>query len=570
MKLRVLFSATLIWLLPLAAGQGQNRPAPNTSASDIPHLRKQGTATQLIVDGKPFLALAGELLNSSATSIEYMKSVWPKLAEAKLNTILPGVSWNQIEPREGRFDFSVLDGIIRDARTHNMRLVLLWFGSWKNSLSGYAPDWVKRDFERFPRAQVAGGKNIELLSPLSDANRDADARAFAAMMRHVKAVDGLQHTVIMIQVENEVGMHGDSRDRSPAANQAFAGAVPKELMDYLQKHKDTLIPEFRQVWEAAGFKTSGTWEEVFGQSRVTDGIFMAWNYARYIGRVVEAGKAEYPIPMFANAALYRLGGGQPPASGGRPWDLVMDVWRAGGPQIDFLGPDPHSVSDYAAFCAKYTQSGNPLFIPETNGGPGSAARMIYAFGRYDAIGYSPFAIDRWAGKDPELAGVDDLLSRMAPLIVAHQGKGTMSAVLLGPNDPPRKVHVGNYTLEASYLTPPVMPANPPPRETMPTSAAILIASGPDEYFIAGSGVKVTFSPNTPGPAQVGLGTVEEGAFVSGRWVPGRQLAGDDTGQGEYVGLWGHWKSAGWPGDVGPENLFLRDLSIQRVTLYRYP
>jgi hypothetical protein len=533
-------------------------------------LRKQGTATQLIVDGKPFLALAGELMNSSATGLDYMKSVWPDLAKAKLNTLLPGVSWNQIEPQEGKFDFTVLDGVIRDARSHNMRLVLLWFGSWKNSLSGYAPDWVKKDFERFPRAQVAGGKSIELLSPFSDANRDADARAFAALMRHVKAVDGQQHTVIMIQVENEVGMRGDSRDRSPAANQAFAAPVPKELMDYLQQHKDSLIPEFRQVWEAAGFKTSGTWEEVFGPSRVTDGIFMAWNFAHYIGQVVKAGKAEYPIPMFVNAALYGLGRGpQPPPSGGRPWDLVMDVWRAGGPPIDFLAPDPHTVSEYAAFCAKYTQSGNPLFIPETNGGPGSAARMIYAFGRYDAIGYSPFAIDRWAGNDPELAGVDDFLARMAPLILAHQGKGTISAVLLGPNDPPQKVHLGNYTLEASYLIPPVMPANAPPRETMPTSAAILIAAGPDEYYIAGSGVKVAFSSNTPGTPLAGIGTVEEGTFVNGRWVPGRQLAGDDTGQGDYVGLWGYWKSAGWPGDVGPENLFLRDLSIQRVTLYRY-
>jgi len=249
-------------------------------------LRKQGTATQLIVDGKPYLALAGELLNSSATSLEYMKPVWSRLVETKLNTLLPGVSWNQIEPQEGKFDFKVLDGLIQEARSHNLHLVPLWFGSWKNSLSSYAPDWVKKDFERFPRAQVAGGKNIELLSTLSDANRDADARAFAALLRHIKAVDGQQHTVIMLQVENEVGMHGDSRDRSPAADKAFAGPVPKELMDYLQKHKDTLVPEFRQVWEAAGFKTSGTWEEVFGQSKATEGVFMAWNYARYIGRVI--------------------------------------------------------------------------------------------------------------------------------------------------------------------------------------------------------------------------------------------------------------------------------------------
>ena len=187
--------------------------------------------------------------------------------------------------------------------------MLLWFASWKNGQSTYAPDWVKRDFERFPRAQIAAGRSIELLSPFSEANRDADARAFAALMRHVKAVDGRQHTVVMIQVENEIGVP-DSRDRSPVANKAYEGPVPKELMDYLQQHKDALIPEFRQVWEAAGFKTSGTWEEVFGKGAATDEIFMAWNFARYVGRVAEAGKAEYPLPMYRQRVGVRISEGK--------------------------------------------------------------------------------------------------------------------------------------------------------------------------------------------------------------------------------------------------------------------
>jgi beta-galactosidase GanA len=443
MKLRILLCATLMCPLGLVAGQGQTRPVPTTAASEIPHLRKQGTATQLIVDGKPFLVLAGELTNNSATSIEYMKPIWPKLVEAKLNTVLATVAWNQIEPEEGKFDFSVPDGVIRDARSHNLRLVLLWFASWKNSLSSYPPDWVKKDFERFPRAQITGGKSIELLSPLSDANRDADARAFAALMRHVKAVDGQRHTVIMIQVENEVGMHGDSRDRSPAADKAFASPVPKELMDYLQKRKDTLVPEFRQVWEAAGFKTSGTWEEVFGKGAVTDGIFMAWNYARYIGRVAEAGKAEYPIPMYVNAALYGIGRGtQPLPSGGRPWDLVMDVWKAGGPQIDMLSPDAYSDRDFVAFCAKYTQSGNPLFIPENMGGADGAARVLYAFGRHDAIGWTVMGLEdpRIPHPDNDLIGSFDLITQLAPLIAEHQGKGT------APEDPFGELHAGGRVL----------------------------------------------------------------------------------------------------------------------------
>jgi hypothetical protein len=552
MKLATLICSILLCSLSPVVGQVKSGSAPAGAVSEIPHLRKQGTATQLIVDGKPFLALAGELHNSSATSLEYMTPVWPKLVAAKLNTVLAGVSWNQIEPQEGKFDFSVLDGVIRDARNHNLRLVLLWFGSWKNALSSYPPDWLKKDYKRFPRIQVQAGKTIELLSTFSDANRDADARAFAALMRHVKEVDGREHTVIMIQVENEVNVIGDSRDRSPVANKAFAGPVPKELMDYLQKHKDTLISELRQVWEAAGFKASGTWEEVFGKGVATDEIFMAWNYARYIGRVAEAGKAEYPLPMYVNAAVFGFARVQPPdrAHGGGPLSQLLDVWRAGGPQIDLLSPDIYGNDDFfVSTTAAYARSGNPLFIPETGGGREGALRALYAFGRHDSMGFSPFGIDGSRAPDTDLISGYDLLTQLAPLILAHQGKGTMSAVLLSQNSPSQKIQVGNYTLEAACLRPRAMPGAPPPQATLLSAAAIFIAVGPDEYFVAGSGMTVAFSPNTPGPPLAGLGTVEEGSFVNGRWVPGRQLAGDETEQGE--------------------KLSLRNLGIQRVKLYRF-
>ncbi len=166
MIFRTMFWPTLACSVALVAGSVKGSPVATNPASEIPHLRKQGTATQLIVDGKPFLALAGELGNNTATSLEYMKPVWPKLVDTKLNSVLAAVSWAQIEPAEGKFNFHVLDGVIREARNHNLRLVLLWFASWKNGQSSYAPDWVKRDFERFPRAQNAAGRSIELLSPI--------------------------------------------------------------------------------------------------------------------------------------------------------------------------------------------------------------------------------------------------------------------------------------------------------------------------------------------------------------------------------------------------------------------
>jgi hypothetical protein len=571
----ILFSSSMLLVPPLSGQTASNaqskRVSSSSTASEIPHLRKQGAATQLVVDGKPFLVLAGELNNDSSSSLEYMKPVWPKVVNAKLNTVLAPVSWAQIEPREGKFDFTVLNGVIQGARVHNLHLALLWFASWKNGLSSYPPDWVKKDFGRFPRAQIQPHKTLELLTPLSDANRDADARAFAALLRHVKEVDGRQHTVIMIQVENEIGMRGDSRDRSPLANEAFEAPVPKELMEYLEQHRDSLLPEFRAVWEAAGSKTSGTWEEVFGQNQATDEIFMAWNYARYIGRVAEAGKTEYPIPMFLNAALSartldqeRKGERTRFSAVGGPMDDLMDVWRAGAPQIDMLSPDAYS--NFAEYAARYDRSGNPLFIPETVGGAVGAARVLYAFGRHDAVGFSAMgAVERSPIPDDELIGSYDLIEQLAPMILKHQGDGTMSAVLLAPDDPAQKIQLGNYTLEVGFLTPRVAPMTQPTAIPPFTyAAAIFIATGPDEYLMAGSGVTVAFSPNTPGPPLAGLATVEEGSFVGGRWVPERRLAGDDTEEGEMVVM--RWAPGSW---VAPYRQRASKAAIQRVMLYRY-
>src|ERR1019366_7688879 len=418
------------------------------TASEIPHLRKQGTATQLIVDGRPFLALAGELGNNAATSLENMQPVWPKLVTGDLNCVLAAISWAQMEPTEGKYEFALVDGLIQEARHHGLKLVFLWFGSWKNGLSSYAPNWVKQDYRRYPRIQLQSGKSMELLSTLSDATRDADARAYRALMRHIKEVDGQQHTVITMQVENEVGVLRDSRDRSAPANRAFAGPVPRELMSYLQQHKDTLIPELREVWAANGSKTSGTWEEVFGPGKPdsvdrpiqtttppmspeehntswrqlhwpVDEIFMAWNYARFVGKVIEEGKAEYPIPMFVNAWLQQPNMAWPgtyPCGG--PLPQVHDIWRAGAPAADILAPDLY-LQYFDETCERFTRNGKPLFIPETGS---NASNVLMAFGKYNAIGFSPFFIERMVGTDTDLAAANRVIANMAPAIAAHQGK----------------------------------------------------------------------------------------------------------------------------------------------------
>ena len=574
-NVRFTVSAILLCSLALVA-RAQTKPA----APAIPHLEKRGHATQLMVDGKPFLVLGGELSNTVSSDIERMKVVWPLLAgKVHMNTVLTGISWDWIEPEEGKYDFRLVDQLIESARQNNVHIVWIYFGSWKNGLSSFAPAWVKAAQDRFPRAQIRGGKTIEVLSTLSQNNVQAGARAFAALMRHTREVDRT-HRVIMVQVENEVGVLGDARDRSPAANEAFAKPVPKELMDYLAKHKQDLLPEFKQVWDAAGARTSGTWEEVFGKGAKADEIFMGWNYARYIDTVAAAGKKEYAIPMFVNAWIVQpedKGPGDYPSGG--PQDHMHDVWRAGAPQIDLLCPDIY-LPDFAGIVARYGRSGNPIFVPESAGDIRGAANAFYAIGQHRAIGYSPFGIDnvaRLMGFGPDSAqptgsqpppDVETLpfsvaykvLAQLAPSILEHQSKGTIAAASLNRQNPDQQIKLGDYVLNAG------LPRNRRTPAVVPdvTGYGIFMATGPDEYLLAGNNLQITFTPNTPGPPIAGIARQENGHFEDGKWVVTRYLAGDDSVLRYDIATVADMSQSG-----SGVRLSAPDRGMQRVKLYRY-
>ena len=549
MKLRILFISIALFAFAVATSAQPGAAAP------IPHLEKQGAVTHLIVDGKPWLGLAGELLNNAASTVENVRPVWPTLAKANLNTALVGVGWGWTEPEEGKFDFSALDGALGDARSNNLHVVLLWFGSWKNGTSSYPPVWVKRNPDKYPVARDKDGKGREILSTLSTTNMEADGRAYAALMRHVRETDPT-HTVIMIQMENEVGLLGDSRDRCKEANEAFAAAVPKELMDYLQKNKATLLPETRKLWDAAGGKTSGTWEEVFGKGTGADEAFMAWHYARYMNRVTELGKKEYPIPVYVNAWLVQPQDKQPGdyPSGG-PQTHNHDFWRAGAPQIDILAPDIY-LTNFAEIATMYSRNGNPLFIPETRG---DAANAFYAIGQLNAQMFSPFGIERQVNADGPLAAAYGVLHQLTPLIMEHQTNGTMKAVMMTPGTGSQKVQLGNYVFDlamgrgwgAAAPPPAAAPAAGAGRSVagVPQAAggggggggrggaaassgyALMIQTGPDDYWVAGANLNIRFSSTSAATPMASLAAVEEGKFVNGVWVVGRHLAGDDTGMG---------------------------------------
>ena len=500
--------------------------------NSIPHLQKKGSATQLIVEGKPFLMLGGELGNSSSASTSYMNSIWPTLEKLNLNTILAPVYWELIEPQEGKFDFSLVEDLIFGARQRDIHLVLLWFGSWKNSMSCYAPEWVKKDYVRFPRSRDINNKPAEIMSPFVKANLDADKKAFSELVKFVKKIDGENHTVMMVQVENEIGMLPNARDYHPDAQKAFSSEVPKQLIDYLKNNKKNLMPEFLSVWEKAGSKTKGTWQEVFGKEISTDEIFMAWYFGKYVEEVTAAGKAEYPLPMYLNAALNRPNKlpGEYPSAG--PLPHLIDVWRAASPSIDFLAPDIY-FPDFAKWCALYDRGGNPLFIPEARYEPACSAKAFYALGNHQAMGFSPFSIESTPDPDKEpISASYQILKQLTPLILEHQGTGTMKGFLFDKDHQVDTIHLGGYQIVAKHDF--TLGWSPQSKdEIWPVTGGMIICTGEGEYFVAGNGIVLSF-PGEKGGKTVGINSIDEGTFENGTWKSSRRLNGDQSHQGRHL------------------------------------
>lgn len=520
-------------------------------AQKTPHLQKKGTATQLIVNDKPFLILGGELGNSTASSLEDMQWVSKKLQLMELNTMLVPAYWELIEPEEGKYDYTLVDGAIEIARKHHLKIVFLWFGVWKNSMSCYAPMWVKENYSKYPRAVTKSGKPLEILSTFSQNNLELDKRAFKHFMNHLAEVDKTQQTVIMVQVENEIGMIEDARDYSQEANKLFTTEVPKQLVDYLVKNKQTLRPQLLERWKKNGFKTKGTWLELFGEGLETDEIFMAWNYGLFVQQVAQSGKDAYNLPMYLNAALNSRGRkpGAYPSAG--PLAHLLDIWRASAPTIDFLAPDIYDPG-FTDWCKQYQVNGNPLFIPEIRLENGNAARVFYAFGEHDAMGFSPFSIESVANPEEyPLTKSYKILHQIVPLLTEKQGEGKTNGFWFDGEEKERTIERNGYTFtfEHDYT----LGWNPQAKDgsKWPETGALIVELSKNDYLVAGTGVVLTFGNTKKDGTQTGIGIIDEVEFKDGEMIPLRRMNGDQNHQGRHLRIpAGEW-------------------SIQYVKLYDY-
>ena len=507
--------------------------ATEASEGDMPHFVQKDGRHAFIVDGAPFLMLGGQSGNSSAWPAE-LPGVWSAVDRIHANTLEVPVYWEQFEPEQGEFDTSIIDTMIAQAREHHVRLVLLWFGTWKNGSSHYIPLWMKAKQELYPKIIGKNGLSVDSPSPHYPASLELDKSAFRALMSHLKASDAV-HTVIMVQVENESGAWDTIRDYSPTAQAIFEQPVPAQLLGAL----------------GLSAKSGGNWTAVFGKD--ADEFFHAWFVARYVGQVAAAGKEAYALPMYANAALRDPISPGPAGTyeSGGPTDNVLAIWKAAAPALDVLSPDIYQDDSarYRRVLELYARPDNPLFVPETGFSPWYA-HMLFAALDKGAVGWAPFGIDLVGGAYPipPVGGREE--DRLEPLALNYsivgpimrevarlEFEGRLQAVAEEADSHSQAMEFGSWKAVVTYGAPRFGSATQPKGNPEPTGVALVASLGKDEFLVTGHSCRVDFQPADPqSKAKREYLHVEEGTFENGEFKLVRVWNGDQTDWGLNLGM----------------------------------
>jgi hypothetical protein len=518
---RVILRSFTVLLLSINALIHAQAPAD----SKLPRIETRDGRFALIVEGKPYLMLGAQINNSSSWA-STLPEVWPDMEAMHVNTVEAPVYWEQMEPTEGAFDFSSVDLLVSGARKHNLHLVLLWFGTWKNGQAHYVPEWIKTNPGKYPREISSYGKVLDVLSPHSATNLQADAHAFSALLHHLREIDGSQHTVIMMQVENESGSIGTVRDHSAAADREFSSEVPAML-----------------------HTAKGTWSQIYGTD--AEERFAAYATAHYINEVARAGKVEYHLPMYCNVWItYPVRAlenrnhpspGQEYPSGG-PQQGNIAIWKAAAPEIDLLGPDFYS-DDRRLFrdvVSTYSRRDNPLFIPEIGRSSDFGPNFFFALGK-GAIGFSPFGVDYtgWHLKDVQLPVYlsEDfaLFQPMDRKIAQLVFEGKLQTAVEQKGAPEARLHFSGVDALIAYGFPQRDGETPP--GTADTSGRVMVAQlGPYEFLVTGFDASVTFtvsdvSGEKTSNEQIEILRAEDGQYMENGWHMFRIWNGDQTDRG---------------------------------------
>ncbi|MBQ6577695.1 MAG: DUF5597 domain-containing protein [Bacteroidales bacterium] len=510
-----------------------------------PEMKTLRGVERLYYHGQPFLMLSGELHNSTSSTEYYLAPAMAAAKEMKLNSVIVTVEWDLVEPERGQYDFSTVDTIISLSEKYDLPVVIAWFGTWKNGVSSYIPGWMKRDTQKYFRVKDDQGNATDYISTFCEAACEADQKAFAALMRHIRERD-THHMVLFMQVENETGLWQQNIDNSDEARKAYAGAVPSALTAFLKANESVLVTPMKDKWIENGRKSRGSWKEVFGDNLYTEAFFMQWAYASYIEKVAAAGKKEYDIPMYLNTVAMPTTGmtfnpgavqgssaqkkesqsGSPFGSAGplfpsgAPIYNAIDMYKLFCPSIDFCSPDIY-VPAFKNVSDAYTRKDNPLFVPETGR---NAAPAYYTLAHNNGIGFSAFAIED-AFLSEDYRGVYSTLTELLPLISEYQGTGLMDAFLKEGNETGTSFTLDGYNVDVKYIS------------SEKASYGLVIKTGKEDFVISGTGAIVTISSDDKNKV-TRYERVEEGRFENGEWFTEVVLNGDQTSHGQEVYLRG--------------------------------
>ena len=518
------------------------------------------------VDGKPFFPLGGQSRNSSAYNAAESEKAFEAVKKIHGNTLEIPVYWEQIEPKEGTFDFTAVDELLAGARRNDLKLVLLWFGTWKNGNMEYVPDWVKTQPERFKRVVSPAGRPIWVLSSHCKATFEADRTAFAKLCEHLARKDGRERTVIAVQVENEPGILGSDRDYGATAQADLEAPVPAVVMDAMKAAGKGAVYD---LWQAAGAPAAGDWQTVFGDAGGE--LMTAWSISTYIDGVAAAGQTVYDIPMYINVWLgesgWKLPGDSYPSGGSVL--KVLDIYRWCAPHIALIAPDIYiqDVKGYEAVAAGYSRDDNPFFVPESAPGGSNSWLMFRAIADYNAIGYAFFAVEHIAATPdplPPFMGmiVDSFRCTAAaiPLILEYQGTDRIHAVVEEEGLPTATLELEGYTglvnfgmgarehVGKDWRHPGNMDmfaGRPSPER----GRGLIFQVSRNEFYMVGANYSLVLRPSAPPASALDASLskdflltrlanyvrVDEGHFdKDGEFVVDRRRNGDETDHGVWV------------------------------------
>lgn len=503
-----------------------NKLTAQVNEPPIPCLIEKDGRHALLVDGQPFLILGGQAHNSSAWP-GMMPQVWSAIKTMHANTLEVPIYWEQIEAQPGKFDFSLIDTLLNQARQQNVHLVLLWFATWKNGSNHYMPEWMKRESVKYPNITGIDGQPVDSPSPHAIPAMEADANAFKQVMGYLKKSDP-QHTVLMVQVENEPGTWGSVRDYSAKAQELFEEQVPAELLQ----------PEVLKALNKA-VVTNGTWKAVFGND--ADEYFHAWSVAHYINYVASAGKAVNPLPLYVNVAL-RDPLTNPSANtyeSGGATDNVIPIWKVAAPAIDLLAPDIYLPESEKALkvIEIYDRPDNALFVPEIGSGE-EYVRYFYPVLAQGGIGFSPFGIDdNGSGESKEetdtrlanVAGEYKIAGSMMRELAEWAFEGKIKSAIEKEDHSVQTIEFGTWQISVAFG---VQKRNTNQANAHPIGKLMAVQLDENEFFLIGSLCHVTFKPvgKNEGKAWQYL-KVEEGGFENGSFKMLRIRNGDETDWG---------------------------------------